>query len=263
MSTHTRFLALLSLCVLVVTTGCQMSAQQRRHIPTEVRTDEASVGRPTLGTPIMLPESDVFVVPFTLDRPMKWLERSDRFDMSKSIAADREAYYGYNSFGSVGMSRTVRWHNAVFQTRGGQGRLALDRRGMISRFEFAGPWIEEGKGEEKRNVFHPKAVMLLATVEDTDGDKQLTSADANILLAGDKDGNGMHPITPSGTQVWSTQYSEKHDLILIIVVSDTNGDKLFSSADSSAPYVYKPGTEGMAKPLVDSSLVEQAEKLLK
>lgn len=259
------FLLLLAPLTLV-NTGCQSSTAQRDRIPTEVTTDAPAQGRPTLGVPLQLPESDVFVVPFTIDRPRRWLEDADQFELASKSSMPNAGYFQAEAFGSIGLTRSVRWHNAVVQKKGGQGTLVLSERGLISKFEVVGHWIEvkkESDPDEKELRFVPKGVLFLATVQDMDKDKQLTSQDANVLIAGDTQGGGLHPITPANTQVWSTRYNAELNLVLIMVASDTNGDGLFTAADSAAPYLYQPGDAGMARPLVDPSIADRAERLLK
>ncbi len=253
--------------LIVLTSGCQSYKPRQQLIPAEVSTTAPTQGRPTLGQPIKLPDCDVFVVPFTLDRPKQWLEDSDRFDRDASASmAKSGAYDAGESFGSIGLTQSVRWHNAVIQKNGGKGQLVLDRRGMISRFEVVGPWIEIKKETDPNKTqmkFVPKGMLILATVQDTNGDEQLTSQDASILYAADAQGQGLHPITPAGKQVLSTRYNAELNLVLIMIASDTNGDGLFTEADSAAPYLYVPGDTGPAKPLVNPGLQEQAEGLLK
>lgn len=251
-------------------TGCQANYQaQRQHIPSEVTTDKPTVGRPTLGMPMFLPESDVSVVPFTVDRARRWLEDADRFEAEAMSKVSRSSYVAYTNqggLGQIGISQSVRWHNAVIQPKLGEGQLVLNEKGMISRFEIVGHWVEnerEDKNEEKTYRFVPKALLFLATTQDTDGDKQLTRSDANVLLAADENGGGLHRITPADMHVQATRYNAEHNIILIMLASDTNGDGLFTEADSAAPYTYTPGSEDAAKPLVDPRKTEQAERLLK
>lgn len=275
-----RILFVSCLLTMVAMTGCESPQAHRRHIPSEVKVDAPTEGRPTLGAPIQLPESEVFVVPFTMDRPKHWLEDSDQFTTGKYSTATQSyspapqsglfaggRYEGEPS-NRAGLSRSVRWHNAVVCQDGAAGKLVLDRRGLISRIEVLGPWVEVRNPDRKQDEpieyrFEPKAVLMLATLTDTNKDGQLTSEDANVLIAGDPNADDLHPITPPDTQVWSTGYNDKLNLILIMVASDSNGDGLFSVADSAAPYIYTPGDDGPAKPLVEPSLTEQAERLLK
>lgn len=253
-----------------VLVGCKSSMVRDRHIPAEVRTDQPTEGRPTLAMPIALPESDTLVVPFTLERPKRWLEDADQFELESTTVSKSEyvrasvAAYQYGGGSGVGQSRSVRWHNAVFQQIDGYAWLALDQRGVISQFDLVGHWVVEKQEEDEKTMrFVCKGVLLTATVEDTDGDGELTSRDANILIAGDADGKGLHTITPPGTQVRSMSYNEKLDRVLILVVSDSNGDLAFTDADSAAPYQYRPGDDSPATPLVHPNVIEQAEQQLK
>lgn len=267
--TWTRFTAVLTAAALF--TGCQANLAQRQHIPSEVEVDKPIKGRPTLGMPIQLPESNSFVVPFTIDRPKRWLEDADQFQTSKQSAAPSAStrHYEYEqTYTRPGLTRHVRWHNAIVGSEAGEGRLVLDRKGIISKLDIVGPWVEiedpdRGENEPIEWRFVPKATLMLATVEDSDGDGQLTNRDANVLIAGDPDAAGLHPITPAGTQVNSMLYNASLNRVLIMVTQDTNADGLFTAADSAAPYVYVPGERGMAKQMVDPRLTDQAERLLK
>lgn len=267
-------------CILFVTslallTGCESSytKSNRRHITSEVNVDKPIEGRPTLGMPIQLPESEVFVVPFTIDRPKRWLEDADQFQtsslsaskMPQSVMPRRQFDQDYSQ---PGLSRWVRWHNAVIGGANSKGKLVLDRKGIISKLEIVGPWVEvEDPDREKDDPieykFVPKATLFLATLEDSDGDGQLTDRDPNVLIAGDLQAGGLHPITPPNAQVTSTFYNAELNHVLIMVTSDTNGDGFFTVADSAAPYIYTPGDAGVAKPLIDPLLTIKAERLLK
>lgn len=249
-------------------TGCATYAPQQQRIPAEVQTDRPTEGRPTLGLPVFLPQSETSVVPFTIDRPKRWLEDSDRFEaeaLTKTRSTSSGQYRAYDARGDVGLTQSVRWHNAVIQTKDGPGQLVLDAKGFITQFDVVGQWVEEQRENPDDEItyrFDPKAVLFLATLQDTDDDKLLTSSDANVLFAADKDGGRLHKITPAGKQVQTMRYHPEQDLIVIMVTTDTDGDGLFTEADSAAPYVYQPGSPGPAKPLVDPKQAIQAEQLL-
>lgn len=262
-------------CALALFVGCQTSQSRlayRQHIPSEVKVDEPTAGRPTLSQPIQLPASDYFVVPFTIDRAKRWIDNSDTFTTGRISKSRSDSYPGVmaqaEQYGNIGISQSVRWHNAIIGKEGSAGKLVLDQRGVISMFEVVGPWVEIDDPQRDADdpvewEFVPKAVLIRATLSDTDKDGQLTNQDADVLLAGDPNGAGLHPITPPNTKVWSTRYNTKLNRILIMVASDTNDDGLFTQADSAAPYLYTPGDRGTAKPMVDPRLTEQAERLLK
>lgn len=248
-------------------TGCRTAAE-RPHVRADVRVDEPTAGRPTLGMPIDVPGQDLRVVPFTMDRAMTWAE--DTFGKSSS---DGLPYRSFESGDLAPLSpprgepgappvplfvrRSVSWHNAVLvRAQPGTSGLVLDGRGVVTQLALVGKITYDDTGQPETDV---QAVLFTTVTEDTNGDGTLSTRDAQTLLAGDGAGNGLHPITPAGTQVAQMRYDFASDTLVLLVTADTDGDGRFTQADRSQPYTYTPGDGGVARPMVDAGLIDRAE----
>jgi len=282
-----RFAPIIALAVIGLI-GCSVAPEDREHIATEVRADGPSQGSPTLGMPYVVPGTKLRLVPMTLERPIAWLERSDRYSAnqkgeyldsvgaadsvsllelraSASASVTKRQARAYDRYTNFDYERLVRWHNAILRDMSVEddtgGTLVLDQAGWVTRVLMTGLLQTANNGTVLDGDYGE--LFFLATVEDTNADGVLTDEDANTLIAAGLGGNNPHRITPVGTRIKQAVFDDELKLLVILVLSDSDRNGRFTAADSAAPYIYKPRTAGMAKPLVDPALVEEAEKLLK
>ncbi|XAM01383.1 hypothetical protein OT109_08305 [Phycisphaeraceae bacterium D3-23] len=135
-----------------------------------------------------------------------------------------------------------------------------DRRGIITDFAFLGQVTFDKDAKPTTDL---RAVLFTAVVHDTNGNGQFGYHDEETLLVGDGAGNGLHAINPPGTQVERMRYDPLDNTLYLLLIADTNGDTRFTQADTSQPYAYTLGDDGLAQPMVDADLIERAESLLR
>lgn len=248
-----RCLTLLLCVAFACFTGC--GTTNREHVASDVTSDRAAYGRPTVGMPIILPQSHHALVPFTLERALRPFEFNSDYGVSssyvpESLAGPRLFYF---------RPQTVLWHNLIFQDqRSGETRLLLDRKAIITQFT---PVMEPLKqGEE------PKAAHLLLygiADNDTDGDGIIHRDDAVVAYVSGIDGGDFRRATPEGTQLWNVAYDFEDRVIYFIAVSDSNSDRRFTMEDRAQLYRLGFDEPGPAVQVVDDAVLDRAEAVLK
>lgn len=276
------------MCVGVMLTGC---ASQR---PTDPRKDDRTIsptvmdkpieGQAKWGEPLPMVLGSVLLTPLTMVSDQGWLEEKDPFG-SQVGRFELPANWSPIGYGgnSAGLTRTltpdsprgssvaafsgslwkVRWHNAAIRNlTTGEEWLVLDRRGVISAMM---PIDRTDYGDSRTApIASPVSMAFLATVDDTDGDGELTQRDARVAMMTDADGRNPRVITPPSMQVVGMRISSESGLAVLFVRRDSNGDKRFDVGDDSEPYVVDlRSTDRTAKPLVSDEAKRKAEGLLK
>ena len=213
-------------------------------------------GRTTLGMAIPIPGWNTCIVPFVMEDQKGWFQDRDPFTRGglapRSVPSGMASYLFYGS--------QARWHNAIITgAKSGDNRQVLDQRGVISRYTFYGTMT----GPES-TTFRAHWVVFLATTDDTNEDGRLDDRDASYAILASTTGDQMHVVTPKDGQVWGVTASDVGAHFYFQVVHDTSKDGLFSDADATTIYVWKPDLgEAMAVPVVSKAELESLERLLR
>lgn len=197
-------------------------------------------GRPTLGEPIALPGRDACIVPFTVEERKGFFQDRDPYTRGGYGSSWLERSWRVSSY----PGGEVRWHNAVVcDLSGGAQRMILKTRGVITRFQALGPpQTEDGRLE-------CRAILFVATIDDTNADGYLNDRDATVVIVSRADGSNARVISPRDAQVRSIAFDYELNVLYLMVTTDTNSDGKLTFTDESRPYVYRIGTD-RAEPMV-------------
>lgn len=283
----------LAKCAAIVCVGATLSGCVSQR-PTETRKDERTIaptvidkpieGQAKWGEPLPMVRGSVLMTPLTMVNDKGWLEEKDpfgsqvgRFEMPANwspigvgggsagltpvLSPDSSRGSSLATFS--GSLWKVRWHNAAIRNLAtGEEWLVLNRRGVISAMMP----IDRADYSDPRTapIMSPVSMAFLATVDDTDGDGELTQLDARVAMMTDPDGRNPRVITPPAMQVVSMRISSESGLAVLFVRRDSNGDKRFDVGDDSEPYVVDlRSSDRTARPLVSDEAKRKAEGLLK
>lgn len=265
----------LPLLPLLLLTACA-SSQPRRdpHTIAPTTTDKALAGRTTLAMPITIAGQSTVIIPFAIESEKDLFETSDPFNASKvgrwSAASSisnsaglttslAEGDYASRIRSYQGGSGGVRWHNAiVHDTRTGEEWPILDRRGIISAWH-----VSNQTSREHPDAYRSRAIVFLATIDDTNHDGLLNDRDARVaILTG---GDGRHPriISPVAAQVSQVVFDPDHDRVYLLVVADTNNDGRYGFNDNPVPFACELGGTAPATPIVSEQMLRRVESMVK
>ncbi|HYF16093.1 MAG TPA: hypothetical protein VD971_13570 [Phycisphaerales bacterium] len=232
---------LLAAVVLAACTPARRVAQAPTISKTPAEGDVR--GRPRLGAPIPLPESSTVLVPFAVESAKGLFEDDDPYTRRGGVESGRANYRGGPP------PRGVRWHNVIAKdTASGDEWMILTRRGVI--------------GEWYAGLGAASVVVFVAVVDDTNGDGVLNNLDARVAIATDANARNPRIVTPTDAQVWGVSAMADSRTLCFTVAQDTNRDGRIDSYDTSAPWVWRLGSDQNATPLVSDAIRERAEQLL-
>jgi|GEM_PF-6788487 len=216
--------------------GCNASLHERpgrAHVVADVHADgTVEDGRPTLGTPIRIPGTPTFLVPYTVERPERFFERQ----RPSSIAGSSAASPRY---------QPTNWHNVFFRNFEDETTTPLltdaDTPGLITGYTFA---LNDGD---------PAGVdfILWQVVEvDRDRNGRLSAADGVALYATRPDGRERIRISPAGVAATQAAYHRDLGLLTFRGLSDDNGDGKLTTADAPRPYFWRDQPPSTGEPFV-------------
>lgn len=80
-------------------------------------------------------------------------------------------------------------------------------------------------------------------VNDQNNDKKLTDDDPEYLFVSDKLGKNLRQISPNGNSVYSWRLLGKSEVVVMIVIRDSNKDNKFDEEDEKAAYRFNLRTD--------------------
>jgi hypothetical protein len=241
--------------------ACQVTNPYAPHALAETPTDEAVEGRSTWAVPLVVPGSTVRVVPFAREREVHWFGDRDHF-VEGPYAVQRGHYLGSQRASPADSEerRTsageLRWHNAVVVdlADGSQWPL-LDQRGVLSHY-----WMRLDRTDD--GSMRGTALMLSATVEDSNGDGKLDSLDASRALVVETDERRARFVSPEGTQLRDVLYDPALDVAILMLASDSDGDGRFTALEAPEPFVLDLETGAPLRRLIDDETAQRVEAAL-
>jgi hypothetical protein len=259
----------LALLPFILLSACSSShPRPDPHTITVTTTNTSLAGRTTLGMPIALRGRSTVVIPFAIESEKDLFQTRDPYSAGRWSASPVGTFS--NSLGltttlsegdyasSIPGGGVVRWHNAILHDlSSGEEWPILDTRGVISSwtvFNVRGPGIDDH--------YQAHAIVFLATIADTNHDGLLNDLDARVAIL--TDGDGRHPriVTPADAQVSSVAYDAERDQVFLMVIADTNHDRVFDFNDAPVPYLVK-ANGAAATPVVSPEMLRRVESLLK
>ncbi|WP_175635885.1 hypothetical protein [Pedobacter ghigonis] len=153
---------------------------------------------------------------------------------------------------------TNHWNLVFHNTTSGQNELLTKEKIIINSFSI-------GQAEKASN--HPltlsdQFIYYNITDSDYDGDKKLTPKDPGKLYISNLEGKSFTRISPNNYELSSWTIDEKHDLILMNLTRDSNGDKEFNGEDEVEYFVYNLKTKTL-KEVFDQKFKDEVKNLAK
>jgi len=112
-------------------------------------------------------------------------------------------------------------------------------------------------------TFSDQFIYYEITDSDFNGDKKLTSKDLNKLFISNLEGKAFIQISPKNYSVHSWKIDSNHNLILLDLIKDSNGDKELNDKDEIEYFVYNLKTGASAKPVFDDAFKNEVKVLAK
>ncbi|WP_231460098.1 MULTISPECIES: hypothetical protein [unclassified Pedobacter] len=141
----------------------------------------------------------------------------------------------------------------------GKSDLLTHKKILINHFKI-------GNNENQslnRSLLSNQFIYYEITDSDSDGDKKLTSKDLNKLFISNLEGKAFTQISPKNYSVHSWKIDSDHNLILLDLIKDTNGDKEFNDKDEIEYFVYNLKTGVSAKPVFEDAFKTEVKALAK
>ncbi|RZL21144.1 MAG: hypothetical protein EOO96_24460 [Pedobacter sp.] len=151
------------------------------------------------------------------------------------------------------------WNLAFYNVISGKSELLTREKLIINSFNVSNPDKNPNQSALLTNNF----IYYEVTNADFDGDKKLTSADPRTLFLSSLEGKTFVQISPENYSIQNWKLDEKHDLILMDLIKDTNGDKIFDDKDELDYFVYNLKSRAPAKPVFDKAFKNEVKELAK
>jgi hypothetical protein len=260
-----RHLIALVLASSLLAAGCvqSMPAVDRSTIaPTDA--SGQIEGRTTLGEAIPIPGRSSVLVPFAVETWKGLFQRDDPFQRDSVASKALHGMSGlYDPYVGRSLGGEVRWHNAVLHDlKSGEEWSILQQRGVISQWQVLGKPPRTGPRGEADEPFVSRALLFMATIDDTNKDGLLDDRDARVAILTDGDGRKPRIVTARNAQVWNVFYDPELDQIFLRVADDTNRDGSFTFSDEAMPMALALKGQDAAKPVISDDSLRRVRALL-
>lgn len=162
------------------------------------------------------------------------VDSSSWFIIPRMISDENQASYGKGK-GFLPYS----CYNELFfyDAAANQSKKLFNRLVIISPFfqRQYGYYGEEKRSEPAPNLL-PQHIVVLARVDDYNGDHALDSEDPIYLFLTDKKGGQLRQVTPAGMQVVSWIVSADKKMLLVKLMNDKSGNRKFGNGDDQLYY---------------------------
>jgi hypothetical protein len=183
-------------------------------------------------SPILISKTDIVLYPLKLN--------DDDYDSYK-----REASANH-------------WNLIFYNIISGKSELLTKEKMIINSFNIGHSENAPNRQATLSNQF----IYYNITDSDYDGDKKLTSKDPNKLYLSNLEGKSFIRISPNNYNLSSWKIDDKHDLILMDLIKDSNGDKEFNDKDEVEYLVYNLKTRSL-KAVFDQKFKDEVKNLAK
>ncbi|MEX1025483.1 MAG: hypothetical protein WD226_10455 [Planctomycetota bacterium] len=227
-------------------------------VPAAMPVEGAVKGTLTFLRPRSLPGGDVWITPCFHARGASMFRDSDPF--REGGRAARGETDGRGGESAVLVDQSVRWHDALFVDRDAGDRwLLLERRAFVSRW-----WVLLQRLPDDRDGTRDvaRAMVFAVTLDDTDGDGDLTDRDAAVALMTDGDGRGAHIVTPHGEQLHAVNIDGSGPTLIFTTRVDRDGDAKFEADEPLRHATLElDGVAAVASPWIEPEDTERLERL--
>lgn len=163
-----------------------------------------------------------------------------------------EKYDSYIRGGETNYWNLV-FHNVV----SGKSELLTHKKLIINRFNIGA----SDKNPSQFSILSNSYIYYEIIDSDFDDDKKLTSKDPQKLFISNLEGKSFTQISPENYALYNWKIDTKHDLILMDLIKDTNGDKVFDEKDEVDYFVYNLKTGAPAKSVFDATFKKEVKEL--
>lgn len=151
------------------------------------------------------------------------------------------------------------WNLAFYNVISRKSELLTNKKLVINTFNVCNREHTANYPASVANQF----IFYEITNDDFDGDKKLTSKDPKKLFISNLGGKFFIQISPENYAINNWKIDEAHNLVLMDVLKDTNGDKIFNEKDLMDHFVYDLKKQVPAQPVFDDAFKKQLKNLAK
>ncbi|GGE45060.1 hypothetical protein EV200_104527 [Pedobacter psychrotolerans] len=225
-------IALLSLLLIVVASAC--NEDEKTISTTKASAGTTNVNQPEVqyGLPIMVKNTDILMYPLSLN--------------SKDQDSDKREV------------KSIHWNFIFYNVISGTKDFLTREKLIINSFQIG----DSEKGTSNQPTLSDQFIYYDINDADTDGDKKLTSKDANKLYFSTLGGKSFIRITPNNYTLSGWTLDNKHDLILLNLIKNVSGDKKSNHLPEVEYFTYNLKT-GILKAVFDQKLKHEIENLAK
>ncbi|WP_316827754.1 hypothetical protein [Pedobacter miscanthi] len=218
--------------IIILATACN---EESKTISTNQTSTTVTKYQPKVqyGSPIIVNKTNILLYPLKLNR-------NDDSDSYK-----REA-------------NTNHWNFIFYNITSGKSELLTKERIIINSFNIG----NAEKGSNHQATLSDQFIYYNITDSDYDGDQKLTSKDPHKLYLSNLEGKSFTRISPNNYNLGSWEIDDQHDLILMDLIKDVNGDKEFNEKDEVEYFIYNLKT-GIIKAVFDQKFKDEVKNLAK
>lgn len=150
------------------------------------------------------------------------------------------------------------WNIIFYNINSAKSELLTKEKIIINTFQI-------GNSENDRNnqpYLSDQFIYYNITDTDYDGDKKLTAKDPGKLYLSTLEGKSFMSVSPNNYDLKNWKIDDKHNLILMDLIKDSNGDKEFNEKDEVEYFIYNLKT-GHLKAVFDQNLKDEIKILAK
>jgi hypothetical protein len=224
----------ISTVILGVITLVSACTNESKSLSTDETNNTQTKKQPKVqyDSPILISKTDIVLYPLKLN--------DDDYDSYK-----REASANY-------------WNLIFYNIISGKSELLTKEKMIINSFNIGHSENAHNRQATLSNQF----IYYNITDSDYNGDKKLTSKDPNKLYLSNLEGKSFTRISPNNYNLSSWKIDDKHDLILMDLIKDSNGDKEFNDKDEVEYLVYNLKTRSL-KAVFDQKFKDEVKNLAK
>lgn len=217
---------------LIIASACTEDQKTISTIKESVGKTSTSQQEVQYGSAIIVKNTDILIYPLSLNR-------KDEDSYEREVKSNQWNFIFYNVISGT----------RDFLTR---------EKVIINSFQIGDS--EQGAGNQPK--LSDQFIYYDINDVDTDGDKKLTRKDAHKLYLSTLAGKSFIRITPKNYKLKSWKLDTKHDLILLDLIKDLNGDKKSDYQQEAEYFTYNLKT-GVLNAVFDQKLKDEIKNLAK
>ncbi|WP_431292160.1 hypothetical protein [Pedobacter sp. P26] len=218
--------------LIILASAC---TEDSKTISTDVTTNTQIKSQPKVqyGSPIIIHKTDILLYPLKLN------DNDDNESYKREVS-------------------TNHWNLIFYNIISGKSELLTNAKMIINSFSIG----HSENPNNRQTTLSDQFIYYDITDSDNDGDKKLTPKDPKKLYLSNLQGKSFTRISPNNYDLSSWKIDDKHDLILMDLIKDSNGDKEFNDKDEVEYFVYNLKT-GVLKAVFDQKIKDEIKNLAK